>query len=633
MPSYLSGNVIREIRLHKRWRQCKMSRESEYADKTIKRIENHQEKPNAELLDSFIDSLEIPTGQLLYPYLENQMLDTYALYDEIAFVLGNGDLKMAEFLIEEMGSMPGFEEGINLQAVIRYKTQLAYIAKKDPLGIILDVKKGMEITFPEFDENRFEDYPLIFEEVELLHTMARAYERLGDIQQAVKLLTSIKNGLMKLLEDDRQREKKLVSILTTLTDFLIQTGNFQESLTVCESGIDMSLKWSKGKELPQFLYSKAYCLFKLGKHEHVYNLLAEAYFCYLLLHNQKQAEFVKKEAHKIFGISIETYGTEKLSFNLADSYLRFERGEVIKCDSLGDLIGKLRVKAGLSQKELCQGACNVPTMCKIENGKINTNVYTLEVFMQRLGRDINLYINTFLSKREFELKQIRDAISVLLSEDRGEEAEILLKEIKDEKEFKRGINIQFIKKAEARILLLKEGKCTERYLDMLYEALKISLPKFDESMIEHYHLSFYEITLINQIAIYFCEKGQRTRGIKMFERLKESMDKTYVDEIEKMRSYGSILYNYSKNLGLKEYYKEAMEIIEVGEALCVKHGRLTLLPGYAVNKACDLLELGKKEESLPYFAMAYYGSGAVRNIKDHEIIKKYVEDRFGVIFT
>ena len=491
----------------------------------------------------------------------------------------------------------------------------------------------MEITFPEFDENNFEDYPLIFAEVDLLHTMARAYDRLGYVQQAVKILTSVKNGLAKLLEDNRQREKKLVNILATLADLLIKIENFQESLDTCELGIELSLKWSKGKQLTRFLYSKAYCLYKLGVHEHLYDLLAETYFCHLLLHNKKQAELVKKNAYEIFGISIETYGTEKLSPHLDGIYLPFERGEIIKCDSLGDLIGKLRVKAGLSQRELCQGVCNVPTMCKIENGKTNTNVYNLEIFMQRLGRDINLYINTFLSKKEFELKQMRDEINVLLSEDRWEKAEILLKEIKDEKKFARGINIQFIKMAEASILLSKEGKYTERYLDMVYDALQISLPKFEKSMIEHYHLSFYEILLINQMALYFCEKGQRPRGIKIFERLIESMNKTYVDETEKIRSYGDILYNYSKSLGLREYYKDALEVIKVGEELCVKHGRLTLLPYYAMNKACDLLELGKKEESLPYFAMACYGSGAIGNVKNQKIAKKYVEDRFGIVFA
>ena len=628
----MSGDLIRGIRLRKKLERTKFLKTGEYVDRTLTRVENHHQKPSDDTLYSFIGSLEISTKQLLYPYLENQALTAYAIYDQIAFSLNNENLELAKEFIRKLENMPNFEEGINLQALISHKIKLAYMQKEDPLSIMSYIRNAMEITFPEFDENDFEGYPLIFEEVELLHTMARTYERLGNMQQAINLLTSIKNGLMVLPEDKRGKEKRLVNILITLANFLVKSQNFQEAVNICEFGLDISLKWSKGKEIPNLLYIKAYCLFKLCTSEHCYDLLAQAYFGHLMLYNKKQAELVRKNAYEVFGISIETYGAEKLSLNLDISYSKFERGEIIKCSNLGQLIGILRTKAGLSQKELCQGVCNISTMSKIESGQTNTNVYNLEVFMQRLGRDIHTYINTFLSKKEFELKQIRDDIIALLPERRWQEAEILLEQLKNEKEYKKGVNIQFIKMVEASVFLYKEEeKYTESYLDMLYDALKITIPKFHESMIEHYHLSLYEIILINKVALYFCGTGQRFKGIKFFERLKESMDRTYVDELEKMNMYGTILYNYSKSLGLEGRYKEALEIIAIGEKLCVKHGRLTLLPSYAVNKACDLLELGKKEESLPYFAMSYYGCGSVRRIEDRKITKDYVEDTLNLV--
>lgn len=621
---------MKGMRLRKKWQRDQLLNATEHEDRTLTRIENHHQNPSKDTLYSFMDSMEI-SSTLIFPYLKNQTLVAYELCDQIAVALDNKDIKVAEDLIEEMESMPNFEEGINLQVLISYKVQLAYMQQKDSTGIMLEVKRGMDITFPEFNENDFENYPLISEEVELVHTLALAYERMGNIQQAIKILTSIKNSLMVMPADKRSKEKRLVNVLITLTEFLVKSQDFQEAFNICEFGLDISLKWSTGKEIPHILYIKAYCLFKLGTSEHCYDLLAQSYFGYLMLYKKKQAELVRKNAYELFGISIETYGAEKLSLDWNVSYSKFDRGEVIKCNSLGQIIGILRTNAGLSQRELCQGVCNISTMSKIESGQINTNVYNLEVFMQRLGRDINMYVNTFLSKREFILKQIRNDINALLAECRWQEAEILLEQLRDEKEYKKGVNVQFVKMVEATILFRKEEKYTETYLNMSYDALKITIPKFDESMIEHYHLSLYEIMLINRVALYFCETGQSIKGIRVFERLKESMDRTYVDEIEKMNMYGVILYNYSKYLGLEGRYKEALEIIAIGEKLCVKHGKLTLLPSYAVNKACDLLELGKKEESLPYFAMAYYGCGSVRSIRDREITKKYVEDNLDIV--
>ena len=632
LGSYISGGFVKEIRIRKRWQQIRMMPQSKQADRTLTRVENYYHNPSDEVLYSLIDSMEVPSDELMYPYLEDQTLAAYTVYDQIALVLDNDKSEIAEELIKELEDMSGFDEGINLQALISYKVQLAYMQQKDFINIIKESKKGIKITFPEFDENNFGIYPLIFEEVELLHTMARAYGRLGNIQHAIKILTSIKNSLMVLPEDKRHKEKRLVKVLKTLAEFLVKAEDFQESLEMCELGINISLKWNRGKEIPDFLCIKAYCLFKLDTPKHCYDLLAQAYFGYLLLRKQKQAKLVLKNSYEIFGISIETYGSEKLSLNLDPTHFKFERGEIVKCTSLGNLIGILRTKADLSQQELCQGLCSSPTMSKIESDKVRTNVYNLEVFMQRLGRDANMYINTFLSKKDFDLKQIRDEIMALLPEGHDEGIEVLLEQVKHEKDFKRGSNLQFVKMVESDILFYKEKKYTETYVNMVYDALRITLPKFKESMIEHYHLSFYEISLINKLALYFCETGQRVKGIRIFERLKESMNKTYVDEVEKMNLYGVVLYNYSKMLGLEGRYKEGMEIIEEGGMMCVKHGKLASLPSYAVNKACNLLNLGKKEESLPYFAMAYYGSGAVGRIKNEAITKNYVKDKLGIDF-
>ena len=632
MSSNNVGKAIKLYRLRKQWTQNMLLNREKCEDRKLTKLENNGDKPGEDMLQSLVDVLEIPVNQFLSPYLEGQTMESYMVYDRIIFSLDSKDAKTAQKLIPRLERLCGLEENINLQVLISCKTRLAHLQHKDPLSIICDVRKGISITFPEFDETNLRSCFLVFEEIELLHTMARSYELLGNIQQAIEVLVFVKNSLVSLPKDVCYKEKKLALILKTLTKFLIKVENFRGALDLCDLGLSVSLKWSKGKEVPSFLYNKAYCLFKLGTPEDCYNLLMQSYFSYLLLRNKEEAELVRQNAYDIFGITIKTYDTEPMPFARDKDYFNLARGKIIKCTSLGNFIGILRVEANISQKELCQGVCSVSMLSRIESDQTRTTVYNLEVFMQRLGRDINLYMNTFLGERNFNMKQTRDLVHVLLSQCRGAEAEVLLNQIKNEKEFKKGVNLQFVKMAEASILFHKDRVYSKQYFNMVYEALTMTLPKFDEDMIRHYPLSFYEIILINKIALYFCESNELKRGLNIFRRVKESMDRTYLDETEKMRTYGTILYNYSKYLGLGEYYKEAMEIIEIGESLCVKHGRLVELPGYAVNTACNLLKLGKKEESLPYFAMSYYGSAAVRKIRNQEATNEHVKKELGIIF-
>ena len=68
-----------------------------------------------------------------------------------------------------------------------------------------------------------------------------------------------------------------------------------------------------------------------------------------------------------------------------------------------------------------------------------------------------------------------------------------------------------------------------------------------------------------------------------------------------------------------------------GKVLELKHNQLTLLPCFAVNREYSLLKFGKKE-SVPIFAMAYYGSDLFGNDHDKLAIATHVKERLGIKF-
>jgi hypothetical protein len=263
---------------------------------------------------------------------------------------------------------------------------------------------------------------------------------------------------------------------------------------------------------------------------------------------------------------------------------------------------------------------------------IQPGVFLLEAILQRLGRSSDLYFDTFLSAQDFNEKQMRNEVTSLLVLLKYDEAAELLEVLEGKKSFQSGINLQFILNAKASIVSAREGY-GQAYIELINKAISITIPDFDEMKITGYRLTYIEITLINKLANYAGENGDVPRALNIYKRLRDNMNYNYLDEHEKVRTYSMILYNYSKYLGLEGRYAEALTLIAEGELLALKHKRLSDMPGFMINKACDLLEIGNKEDSIPFFALSYYGSEIINDLKSQRIDADYVKEKLKIVFA
>jgi len=134
------------------------------------------------------------------------------------------------------------------------------------------------------------------------------------------------------------------------------------------------------------------------------------------------------------------------------------------------------------------------------------------------------------------------------------------------------------------------------------------------------------------MASALCETKKVREGLRLFEDLIDNMNQYYVDEREKMRMYPTILSDYSTALGRSKRHDESIEYAIKGEEIEVKRSKLTLLPTFAINRACAMLSLGEKENCLPIFALAHYGSGLLGKQKNAVATSKYVKEHLAVDF-
>ncbi|MCL2501268.1 MAG: hypothetical protein FWE90_13175 [Defluviitaleaceae bacterium] len=637
MPSVNKSNIINEIRERKRLRQAKLLQCGEFNATTLSRITNRRQNPYTQTSIKIIHEMDIPAGTLFNPFLENQPLSVYEMRNRLLYTLDHAHhsrkyLDKSTKLLNRMKLYKGFESGINRQFILSCQARISIIRKEDPQKILIYTQEGIIITYPEYNPDTFEGDVLLYEEARLIHTQALAYKNSGETRKAMALLQRTMEGLSRLSHDDRDKTHHLAPIMFDLSSLLIDAGEYGSALDLCDSGIDdITTTRTKGRYAPDFTYNKARALYYLGQKEGLPDLLSSAFHGFIIMRILTKAQEVRTFALNI-GIIFDTYGVEKLPMFIPDA--EFDRGKPIMCTHFGELMGGLRSEAGMTLAEVCEGLCNTSTFSRMEMNKSEYpigSVYLLEAFMQRMGRDIDKYFYTLLNDDDFEDKQLRDKIYTLQAARSYDEMEPLLKDLKTKKKYKEGINLQFIKMSEAELHGEKNGYDSQ-YMKMLLESWRVTKGTLDEGKIAHMRLTFYEIVILNDMAVYFCDNGESDRGLKIFEGIIKNMETHYVDESERMRTYLTVLRQYAKFLSRNDKREKALALAKNGLELSIKHNDLWHASSFVIDVAVNLFQLGQKKKSIPYFAQAFYGSVVMKRPVGIKNIREYAREHLGITF-
>ncbi|MCL2188901.1 MAG: hypothetical protein FWC16_08275 [Defluviitaleaceae bacterium] len=488
--------------------------------------------------------------------------------------------------------------------------------------------------FPLIDEalRQLNHTPLLFEEVTLLHLQARTYQRAGNLPHAIKLLQSLQTKINDLPTWDKDKERQQVPVLLTLARCQLQARQYEDTIQTCERGFHLSATRCQASQVPDFMYLQAQAMYALGR-EGFAPLLRNAYFCYSLMHKKDAAEEVLQTAESM-GVTINTYGVDTLQYTPRPT-TPYAHDSLANYKSIGGMIRTLRKKSGFTLMELAQGICSKTQLQKIESDAVQGKLHHLEPLMQRLGRDVHLYVPFYFKQDDFLDVQMRENINTAqIVGDYAKSAE-LLDILKQKKEYKDGANLQFIKRVEANIFHAKNGSSHPHIRTLFEEAMKITCPQFNEMHIDKYPLTHTETILINLLAIHYGAAKDFPRTLNIFKCLLENMKQSYTDETEKSRMFSAIIFNYSQHLGRAGQRHAALGVVEEGITYEQDRGRLFSLPELTYIKAYNLYEIGKKDESLPYFVQAYYGVTTLLNygfIEHQKIAARVVSERFGIVF-
>lgn len=172
----------------------------------------------------------------------------------------------------------------------------------------------------------------------------------------------------------------------------------------------------------------------------------------------------------------------------------------------------------------------------------------------------------------------------------------------------------------------------EYLLDLLFKAIRLTVPNFDIDEIENKLLCFEEVKIINHISIVYSEQGERRKAIEIYRQLFKYMNKHYVDLAESAAIIILVAYNYSKQLGLEGRYEEGIEVAEIGRKKCVEFRNSNCHGKILGNLAYAYYELEKYEESKKLLYQAYYIFKAMKDDLCASITEKNAWDWFKIKF-
>lgn len=272
MPTYSMGDAIREMRTRLGCTQEELSY-GICTPGTLSRIENGREIVSKQVFEAICQRL--PGIHHVWVSCDTKReMQRSKLCKLILLYLEQRDLQKAQKAIVEYHTLKA-EANPFCQQFALY-TQAIYAAisgkeKADMSNYQEDLKKNqeileklqqaMEITMPDYKERMQTPKKILFtyDELYILINMAIQYAKLGEAENAFRILYYLKEYLKTRPSDMTESVKVYLMLLGSLAWLQENQGDFQEAVKQCDAGIEICNVTGKYTLLPQLLCLKARC--------------------------------------------------------------------------------------------------------------------------------------------------------------------------------------------------------------------------------------------------------------------------------------------------------------------------------------------------------------------------------------
>lgn len=308
---------------------------------------------------------------------------------------------------------------------------------------------------------------------------------------------------------------------------------------------------------------------------------------------------------------------------------------------LGEYIKRRRLALGLTQEDLCEGICDPTTISRLENGRQTPARNRINALLQRLDLPDDRYF-ALLSQNEADIQNLQEEIhaDIIRFERAAPEdlpkirAEGLkkLEELEQIAEKDDHITRQYILSNRAVFGRPDGPYSPEEQLDVLLEALRLTIPSLNPKEINLGWYSMEETGLLNQIANTYVKMGQRKKAIDIYHQLLEYVQEHNRELNRYAGHYSMIAMNYGRTLSLEKRYDDAMEVLELGRKACVEYPHYQFLPGLLEHLGGCYFYKGDLETCKEYYREAYALYRVTGNEQGRISLEKNAKELLGLEF-
>ncbi len=301
---------------------------------------------------------------------------------------------------------------------------------------------------------------------------------------------------------------------------------------------------------------------------------------------------------------------------------------------IGEIIRQRRIELNLTQEELCEGICEPCTMSRIETGHQTPTRSKLDALMQRLGLPGKKYY-ALMSENELEIEELKTKITAANVQHDYLTVHSLLNRLEGLVSSDNHIDQQYI----ARLRISCGHKVNDTLipyepsekLDLLLNAIKLTVPSFDIEEINSKLYSVNDIKIINNIALCYSEINKMDEALDIYYQLMKYIKKRGVVFYDNIVLSPLITYNYARLLYLNERYHEAIKIAEQGRQDCIKYCKTERLPGLLYYLAESNRCLGNVEIATELFKESYYIHRAMNDFDSAQFIKNQATKTMNIV--
>ena len=298
---------------------------------------------------------------------------------------------------------------------------------------------------------------------------------------------------------------------------------------------------------------------------------------------------------------------------------------------LGEYIKQRRLDLGLTQEQLCEGICEPMTLSRLENGKQTPSRNRINALLQRLGLPDDRYF-ALLSKNELETEALQKEIVACNVTEKVPEGFEKLAQFEKLADPDDPIAQQFILRSREVLGCLDRRYTPQERINLLMQAIRLTVPRFELDQIEQFLYSRDEIKIINQIGIAYSDEGQNEKAAEIYAQLLRYVRKHFKETITSIGVLPLILYNYSRVLDLCGRYREGAELAQECRKACIQYGHYQELPRCLEIEAECRHFMGDDKNSRELYYQSYYLCKVIGYQVGLDVVIKEAKEYLGVEF-